>query len=137
MGGPDQAAHVDAPPCRVGEEGGHLAPAIPRQTLVGVPAPVDEEEKASRAHPRDALHEGREVRRAVDEWRDEIALRPRASVSMASVQARRRIAALAWGEVPVSGIHALRLPTGRPTAGLPHRAIAVPPRTSPRLVGCR
>jgi hypothetical protein len=100
---PDQAAHVDAPLVGPSEHLRDLASRLAGQPLVGVALPVGEEDQVAGDRGLDALVELGEVRRAVDQRPDEVALGPRLLAGKPCVEAGPRVRALGLGEEP--GLH--------------------------------
>src|ERR1035437_9354561 len=100
VGAPDEPAYVDAAP---GSGREHLPDLRVRGTgeaLVGVSAPVDEHQQVTIAHLRPPPVQLREVRRAVDEGPDHVALGPRRATEMAGVQSARGVSAFLRGQEP-------------------------------------
>jgi len=89
VGAPDEPAHVNAAPGRVREHLPDLRVRGTGEALVGVSASVDEHQQVTIAHLRHPPVQLREVRRAVDEGSDHVALGPRRATEMAGVQPSR------------------------------------------------
>ena len=70
------------------------------EALVGVSASVDEHQQVTIAHLRHPPVQFREVRRAVDEGSDHVALGPGRATGMAGVQSARGVSAFGRGQEP-------------------------------------
>ena len=143
---PHQPAHDDAALVRAGQHLDDLAAGLAGEPLVGVTLPVGEEHEVARSGGLDRVVQGTEVRRAVDERADEVALRPRPVAAVAGVQRRGRVAPLGCGEEPVGRlapcppacpIHhppsALASPQSGGGPGRPARAVGAPVLSDPSV----
>ena len=78
-------------------------PGSPGQPLVGVALPVGEEHQVARPGGLEALEQLGEVRRAVDQRPDQVALRPGLAARVRVVEPGAWVPALRPGEQPVGG----------------------------------
>jgi hypothetical protein len=138
---PQQASHQHATAgCRA--EQVRYPGARRGEPLVGVAAPVGEEQQIAGLEGGDAGQQLREVGRAVDQRPDLVAGRPRRAAA-AGVEAGGRVATLRRGEEPVIDTHPGQLPANRPgiraaRPGRPHVVSAAARRAapSPRPTAC-
>ncbi len=107
---PHQPVHGDATLVRAGEHLDHLAARLPGELFVAIALPVGEENQVTRRGRLERVVQGAEVRRAVDQRTDVVALRP-GPVTVQVVQPGQRVRPLAPGQQPVSRVdHALSMP---------------------------
>ena len=129
---PDQPADVDAALVGPAEHLGDLAARLAGEPLVGVALPVGEEHQVAGAGGLEPLVQLGEVRRAVDQRADQVALRPGLLAGVAVVEPGGGVAALGLGQQPVARVgHPCTVPRCvrvRQPAGLDaRRRRSVPP----------
>jgi hypothetical protein len=97
---PDQALDQHSAPCRRGQDVGDR-PTGDGQAFIGVAAPVGEQQQVTGPQGVHRLYEFGEIARSVYQWVHVVAWRPGCLVGVATIQQRRRVAALLRGEQPL------------------------------------